>query len=83
MNTYIQVMLRRNSDKSAKRFKEMMQGRSEVRSCDFYRADTCILQLQLETPFCLEGFIQNALSSTGCVEGIQHGQRYRRLSEDD
>lgn len=82
MNTYLQVMLRQDSDKIAKRFKEMMQSRSDVHSCSFYRADTCILRLQLETPSSLESFIKDALSPTGFVEGIKLGQRYRRLSDE-
>jgi BarA-like signal transduction histidine kinase len=80
MKTYLQVVLRQNSGNTAKRFKEMMQSRSDVQSCSFYRADECILHLQLDTATSLENFIQDALASTGIVDAIKLGQRYRRLS---
>ncbi|MCO7524851.1 hypothetical protein NJH54_10030 [Pseudomonas asiatica] len=81
MNTYLNVILRNNANNVAKRFKEMMQSRTDVQSCNFYKADCCVLHLQLENAFSLENFIQEALTSTGMVKGIKLGQRYRQLAE--
>ncbi|MBD8146740.1 hypothetical protein IFT37_00845 [Pseudomonas fluorescens] len=81
MNTYLNVMLRDNTNNIPKRFKEMMESRTDVKSCKFYKTDCCVLHLQLDNGISLEGFIQEALVCTGLVESIKMGQRYRRLAE--